>query len=154
MRAQRKGYWCGVASIANALEVLGIRRAQREIAKLCHVTPSAGTNEVEMMRALLANGVAVDEYSGDWGKDAYYWVLDSLDKGWPCVLCVDNDEHWVTAIGKCGEHSVLVFDPSRNSGIEVHDTTTLPIRWGNEDGIYYGLAITHRSTSTEPTTNE
>lgn len=140
MKSQRKGHWCGIASIANALEVLGIRRTQREIAKLCHVTPSAGTDEVEMMRALLANGLQVDEGFFEWGKDGYWWVLDSLAKGRPCILCVDDDEHWVTAIGAAGDNAVIVFDPSRNYGIEVHNQTTLCKRWLNSDGIYYGLA--------------
>lgn len=140
MRPQRKGYWCGIASIANALEVLGIRRTQREIAKLCDVNPAAGTSEVEMKRALLANGVAVDEWHGTWGKDGCMWLLDQLDVG-PAILCVDDDEHWVTVIGVCG-NNFIVFDPSRNHGIEVHSGETLTKRWVNADGVYYGIGVT------------
>lgn len=140
MRHQRKSYWCGVAAIANALEVLGIKRSQREIAKLCHVTAADGTNETEMKRALLANGCGVDEWHESNATESAYWVRHGLSVGWPAILCADSDEHWVTVIGVCGER-FLVFDPSRNSGIEVHSAESLAARWVNADGIYYGLGV-------------
>lgn len=140
MRHQRKNYWCGVAAIANALEVLGIRRTQREVAKLCHVTPEAGTSEVEMKRALLANGVAVDEWSEKDEHTSRCWLFEHIRYLGPVVLCVDQDEHWVTAIGWCAGRVVL-FDPSRNSGVEVRDDVLLAERWVNADGVYYGLGV-------------
>lgn len=142
MRPQRTGYWCGVASIANALEVLGIRRTQREIAKLCDVTPETGTDEVEMKRALLANGVAVDEWYGDKfaEEQSWAWVKSHLLNAGPVVLCVDDEDHWVTAVGLCAG-MVIVFDPSRNTGIEVHNWLTLMLRWRTADGVYYGIGV-------------
>ncbi len=148
MRAQRKSHWCGIAAIANALEVLGIKRSQREIARLCHVTPEAGTNETEMKRALLANGMDVDEWpdpeaeAGDCytADQSTLWVRHCLVNGLPVVLCVDNDEHWVTAIGLCGDN-FLLFDPARNTGVEVHNAPSLATRWVNDDGVYYGLGV-------------
>jgi ABC-type bacteriocin/lantibiotic exporter with double-glycine peptidase domain len=141
LRAQRKGYWCGIASIANALEVLGIKRSQREIAKLCHVTEAAGTNETEMQRALLANGVQIDVNGEVVAQWALSWLDQHLTERGPVILCVDNDEHWVTVIGTCGDR-FIIFDPSRNSGIEVHDATSLAARWVNSDGVYYGIGVT------------
>jgi hypothetical protein len=138
MRHQRKGYWCGIASIANALEVLGVRRTQREIAKLCHVTPEAGTDETEMKRALLANGVGLDEWHSDIESDSLWWVDKCMGEGWPTIICTDLDEHWCTVIGTCGPRYVL-FDPSRNTGVEILTPPALAKRWVNQDGIYYGL---------------
>jgi ABC-type bacteriocin/lantibiotic exporter with double-glycine peptidase domain len=140
LRHQRKGYWCGIASIANALEVLGIRRTQCEIAKLCDVTPTDGTNETEMKRALLANGVGVDEWSHEGSDGSLWWVDHCLVNGRPVILCVDSDEHWVTLIGLCGT-KYLLFDPSRNTGIEVHTPPSLAARWVNAEGIYYGIGV-------------
>jgi ABC-type bacteriocin/lantibiotic exporter with double-glycine peptidase domain len=140
VRAQRKGYWCGIASIANALEVLGIRRTQREIAKLCDVNEAAGTDETEMKRALLANGVGVDEWHRDDAFASESWVLRHIVYRGPTILCVDNDEHWVTVIGVCAGQ-FTVFDPSRNTGIEIHSAESLTERWVNSDGIYYGIGV-------------
>jgi ABC-type bacteriocin/lantibiotic exporter with double-glycine peptidase domain len=140
MRPQRKGYWCGIASIANALEVLGIRRTQREIAKLCDVRPDCGTDETEMKRALLANGVTIDEWvSKGYSNEPGDWLSNQLCTG-PAILCVDNDEHWVTAIGVCGPR-FIVFDPSRNHGIEIHSWDSLAARWVNDDCVYYGIGV-------------
>jgi ABC-type bacteriocin/lantibiotic exporter with double-glycine peptidase domain len=141
VKKQSKNYWCGIASIANALEVLGIRRSQREIAKLCDVNAEHGTDETEMKRALLANLMTVDEWHGTDEAEAMYWLMTSLTPyGAPVILCVDNDEHWVTVIGTCGKR-LIVFDPSRNHGIEVHDASTLAARWVNSDGVYYGIGV-------------
>lgn len=140
MRSQRKGHWCGIASIANALEVLGIRRTQREIAKLCDVNEAAGTNETEMYRALLANGIAVDPWQSSEWYPATAWLHDHVIARGPAILCVDDDEHWVTVIGWCAGRWV-VFDPSRNTGVETHDDASLCARWVNSDGIYYGIGV-------------
>lgn len=157
MKKQSKSWWCGVASIANALEVLGIRRSQREVARLCHVSPEAGTDETEMKRALLANGVGVDEwdstrYEGMSPKPpirSVNWVEFCLTLGRAVILCVDDDEHWVTAIGLCGRR-VIVFDPSRNHGIEVHRPASLAARWMNSDGVFYGLGVSLLTPTPDP----
>jgi ABC-type bacteriocin/lantibiotic exporter with double-glycine peptidase domain len=142
MKRQAKGYWCGVASIANALEVLGIKRSQREIARLCDVSPEAGTNETEMKRALLANGVQVDEWNGAGDSNlAWQWLQRHLRDYGPVILCVQNDEHWVTAIGLCDQVRVIIFDPSRNQGIEVHSPRTIETLWLNEDQVRYGIGV-------------
>jgi ABC-type bacteriocin/lantibiotic exporter with double-glycine peptidase domain len=140
VKRQAKSYWCGLASIANALEVLGIRRSQREIDRLCHVSPEAGCDEVEMKRALLANGCDVDEWPGIDCDTALRWVDGCMGDGMPVILCVDDDEHWVTVIGTCGPR-YIVFDPSRNAGIEVHSPPSLAARWVNAAGDYYGLGV-------------
>jgi hypothetical protein len=58
---------------------------------------------------------------------------------------VDASEHWVTVIGLCGKRFVL-FDPSRNAGIEVHSADTLAERWKDDEDGYYGLAVSVRKT--------
>lgn len=138
VRRQAKNYWCGIASIANALEVLGIKRSQREIARLCDVNPEAGCNEIEMKRALLANGIGIDEWQYRSESSSEDWLWDHINNRGPVILCVDDDDHWVAVIGGCN-WSWLVFDPSRNQGVEVHDWSSLAQRWRNSEGIYYGL---------------
>ncbi len=148
MKRQSKSYWCGVASISSALEVLGIKRSQKEVARLCHVTPSAGTDETEMKRALLANQVNIDEYTyslpyhaggtSNLEQKPTAWLWNQLNNYGPAILCVDNDEHWVTAIGVCN-FNWIVFDPSRDTGVEIHTDESLKDRWVNSDGVFYGL---------------
>jgi ABC-type bacteriocin/lantibiotic exporter with double-glycine peptidase domain len=141
LKRQSKSYWCGLASIANALEVLGIRRSQKELDRLCHVSAAAGTDEVEMKRALLAQrDVAIDEWNSNMVNQAMTWLEEHLMNRGPAILCVDDDDHWITVIGMCDE-SFIVFDPSRNQGVEVHNDYSLAARWVNSDGVYYGIGV-------------
>lgn len=130
-----------MASIANALEVLGIRRSQREIARLCDVSPEAGCNETEMKRALLANGVQVDEWTSNNNHVSDEWLYLHVGNRGPVILCVDDDDHWVTVIGHCGGEWYILFDPSRNQGVEIHTGRSLCQRWANSSGEYYGLGV-------------
>lgn len=98
-----------------------------------------------MKRALLANGVGVDEWSelinpGFSNDECDQWLYLHLGNRGPAILCVDNDDHWVTVIGICQDR-YIVFDPSRNQGIEVHTWESLAERWVNAEGVYYGLGI-------------
>jgi ABC-type bacteriocin/lantibiotic exporter with double-glycine peptidase domain len=72
-----------------------------------------------------------------------WWLDNHLVESGPAILCVDDDEHWVTAIGVCQERFV-VFDPARNTGVEIHDMHSLARRWVNSDGVYYALGIAQR----------
>lgn len=129
-----------MASIANALEVLDIRRSQREIAKLCNVTEEDGTDEVEMKRALLANDVAVDEWSSTDAPESSLWLSEHLYTEGPAILCLDDDDHWGTVIGWCAGVFIL-FDPARNMGVECHTRQSLARRWVNSDGVYYAIGV-------------
>lgn len=129
-----------MASIANALEVLDIRRSQREIAKLCNVTEEDGTDEVEMKRALLANDVAIDEWSSTDAPESSLWLSEHLYTEGPAILCVDDSDHWITAIGWCAGTFIL-FDPARNTGVECHTRQSLARRWVDADGIYYAIGV-------------
>jgi ABC-type bacteriocin/lantibiotic exporter with double-glycine peptidase domain len=140
LKRQSRSWWCGIASIANALEVLGIKRSQREIARLCHVSPELGCDEVEMKRALLANGVGVDEWQSIAPDCSDEWMFLHVGNNGPVILCCDEDEHWITVIGYCADR-YIVFDPSRNQGIEVHGWDSLSKRWCNSEGVYYGIGV-------------
>ncbi len=145
MRAQQRPYSCGVASIQNALECLGIKRTQGQIRKVCHCDPVDGTHETEVIRGLLACGAKVDEWADPGKLTSMRWLQTHLlDRG-PIILCVDRWEHWVTAIGTLNQTTFLVFDPARGTGLRVYDWDGLATRWrlGKADGgpSYYGLGV-------------
>ncbi len=140
MKRQINSHYCGVASIANALEVLGIRRSQREIARLCDVRPEVGTDETELKRALLGNRVDVDEWLHKEDENSRAWLYSHLFGSGPVVLCLDESDHWSTAIGVCKD-KFLVFDPARDCGVEVHSWDTLRFRWRDTEDGFYGVGV-------------
>ena len=144
MKAQGKAWTCGIAAAANALECLGIKRTQGQIAALCHVTPPDGTSEEEIKRAVLACGCGVDEWEFALEALSKDWLRQHLYRRGPAILAVEDFEHWITVIGVCGE-SYTCFDPAAGVGIRVYTWTGLKTRWclsrAKAGPVYYGLGV-------------
>lgn len=132
MRHQQREAWCGVASVQNALQCLGVTRTQNEIAKLCGVSNEEGANEVELKRALLALGISIDECNTGSRGDALYWLAEHVGRHGPAILCLDDFDHWCTVIGRCGLN-YIVFDPARSllpyKRVKVYTPRGLCDRW-------------------------
>lgn len=142
MKHQSKVYSCGTAAICNALECVGITKyTQGAIRNLCYTSPSDGTSEVEVIRALLAVGVDVDEFQVDDRDSAIMWLIETLTFRGPAILCVDNESHWVTVIGRVGPN-FAVYDPSLGAGVHVYTPKGLATRWrASTKPHYYGIGI-------------
>jgi len=142
MRAQQRNYTCGLAAVANALECLGIKRTQQQIGKLCYSDPMNGTSEIEIQRALLACGAHVDEWEHKQAPRSWDWLFTRLFAGQPVILCVDDFQHWVTAVGLLGQ-SVIVFDPALGAGLRIYQKKGLLTRWrlGSGGPSFYGFAV-------------
>ncbi len=145
MKHQQRPYSCGIASIQNALECLGIKRTQGQIRKVCHCDPAEGTHEHEIMRGLLACGAKVDEWVSQVRLESMQWLQMHLMQRGPAILCVDAWEHWCTAIGIVDSATFLVFDPARGAGLKIYDWNGLATRWrlGKSQGgpSYYGIGV-------------
>jgi ABC-type bacteriocin/lantibiotic exporter with double-glycine peptidase domain len=144
VRHQRLTYWCGPASIANALECIGIKRDQEQIAKLCHVTRD-GTPEEEIIRAVLACKARVSPWSNRGQRASLAWLHDQLTNHGPAILAVDHDQHWVTAVGALGPRSFWLFDPATGAGFQLLDRAQMVKRWRlgehRKGPWYYGIGV-------------
>jgi ABC-type bacteriocin/lantibiotic exporter with double-glycine peptidase domain len=149
VRRQTSDNDCGPTAIANALEFHHKRIGLRGLRTLCGTTDD-GSDEHDIMRALLAYGCGVDEYRGDDARNAWAWLLESLNADRPVLLCLDRWSHWTTAIG--AGRQVVVYDPSReHGGSLVLRFRDLRPRWeaarrvrraGGAPGVrFYGIAV-------------
>lgn len=132
MRRQRGDHDCGPTAIANAFEVHHRRIGIRGLRDVCGTT-SDGSDETDLIRALLAYGCGVDVHAGDSPREAHVWLLESIAAGRPAILCLDRWSHWVTAIGAAGRQ-VVIYDPAswqdwRPSGTGVLRFADLRRRW-------------------------
>jgi ABC-type bacteriocin/lantibiotic exporter with double-glycine peptidase domain len=150
VRRQTADNDCGPTAIANALEVHHRRLGLRGLRDLVGTT-GEGSDEHDIMRALLAYGFGVDEHAGDSPLAARDWLLDSIAAERPVLLCVDRWDHWVTALGACGRQ-VVIYDPARDTGgTFVLRFKDLRPRWeaarrvrraGGSPGVrFYGIGI-------------
>lgn len=141
MQAQRLSHWCGPASVANALECLDIKVDQEAIAKECHVV-SGGTDETEVMRALLAFGATVDPWNSRYRRKSMDWLQAHLVNHGPAILCVDNNAHWVTVIGTLTQSFFWLFDPAAGAGLTMLSYGELCSRWRTRGKPgYFGIGV-------------
>lgn len=85
------------------------------------------------------------ESLGKNGNQAWRILRRALSRG-PVILCVDHDQHWITAIGKLAE-KVIIFDSKRTyqncleNGVYILSRRQLLFRWKGPRGRYYALIV-------------
>lgn len=180
MHSQDYPWSCGAAAVRNALEAVGVvvseqdvRREARTVSesecpgcaatvlrKGGYVAPpdvehTCGTPEEGIIAALEAFDCGCDEIRTDDFDEAEEELHQALQEGSPVILCVDNWEHWVVAVGSLGQTGVAVFDCSNfkvnrmNSATYVWDSETLERKWRNsrkhvEEERMYGVIVTYQ----------
>lgn len=151
MELQQRKYSCGPAAVRAALYVLGHKVTEAALRKWAGTT-SEGTDERGILRAVHHYDHVGKEYQSESGKRSWDWLRDSIARGKPVLLCVDQWDHWVAVVGRLGTR-VLLFDPDstgrrrkKYSGLELYTESELRARWGYHDnngrkGIYYGISV-------------
>jgi hypothetical protein len=122
--------------VANAFFAKGISYKEDEVIKLGKVKAAEGMSERVLKRVVKA-----------LGGEGWHFNLPA-DLGWSCVqgclsigqaviLLVDEEEHWVAAVGAIGTR-VLVADPAHNELVLSYSREELIKRTGEK---VYGIAV-------------
>ena len=135
---------CGAAALANALESIGTRITQKAAGKLAR-TDHEGTDESGIKRAIRDLGFKAVEIAigGEHGKVALASLIGTMLLGHPVLLVVDNDTHWIAAVGLRGS-SIVIVDSADGGLMSVLDHVELLSRWrgGTKKAPhFYGVAI-------------
>lgn len=143
MRFQSTAANCGPAAVRNALMALGIARSEEEIETLTGTTAADGTGPKGILRALHAILPTPPGQINETREDvAILKLLAALNAGHPVVCCVDQDEHWVSAVGTLGGNILLVADSADNELILSYSPTNFLARWaGPTRKPYYGVVL-------------
>lgn len=147
MRYQMRAWSCGPASLVNACRALGFRVAEGRIRALAGTTED-GTEEDGLISAARELRLTATPHHGADQAAAWAFVRSNVMDGRPCLICIDQWNHWVTVIGIVGDR-VLVFDPAETkknqseSGVHALSRTDLLKRWRHksEDEPFYAIAI-------------
>lgn len=106
---QPNSWQCGPFALKHALLALGIFSHEDELARLAGSSETRGTNERQLKRAArLCGAQLLVERHHDPGA-ARGTLRTRLAGGQPVLLCLDQWEHWVTAVAADGSE-VVVFD--------------------------------------------
>ena len=151
MEPQQRRFSCGPSAVRAALYVLGHTISESSLRHWAGTTPE-GTDERGVMRAIHHYGHKTREYQEESIKVSWNWLKTTLSRGRPVLLCVDDWDHWVAAVGRFGG-KVMIFDPARErgrkmySGLRFYSEQELASRWRYTDKTTgkssdYAIAIT------------
>lgn len=130
MRMQDSQANCGSTALYNALQSLGIKRSMKECERLCNVTAQDGTSTQDLIQAASAIKGLKPRLIGESNHTAAESILsNNLRKGRPAILAVDDDSHWIAAVGMLGPR-ILVADSAHNELILSYNEDQLLKRWG------------------------
>jgi ABC-type bacteriocin/lantibiotic exporter with double-glycine peptidase domain len=118
---------CGKAAGVNALKALGRGTTQEAFGELAGTGPE-GTYPAGMIKAFEALGCTPVRIAESIGGRAWATLRGHLLDGHPVVLCVDNWEHWVVAIGLLGDR-VVVVDSADGKVCRTYDYEELEPSW-------------------------
>jgi ABC-type bacteriocin/lantibiotic exporter with double-glycine peptidase domain len=137
---QERDWSCGAAALVTAALSLGREITESQARELTD-TSWDGVDEDQLKTAILTLGFRPEVLHSSDRDGAWNRLVDFLRRGIPCLLCVDEWEHWVTAVG-VNRDRVVVVDPEDVGKTELSRGELLA-RWENpkEDRTFYAIAV-------------
>lgn len=116
---QEKPWSCGPASLVSACETLGITVSEKRVRELSDADKD-GTDEEQLLQAAEALGLDAEvQHSGD-AEESWDALTNAVADGLPCVLCVDQWDHWVTVVGIVGDRVVMLDSSNEAANVDVN----------------------------------
>jgi hypothetical protein len=144
MRLQDSQANCGSVAVKNALCALGIDRSTEECEILCGTTATQGTTPRRMIKGLESIHELDVAIISETRKEIALLLLQSaLRDGRPVIILVDNNEHWISAIGLLGDR-IIIADGADYELVTSNNSEGLLTRWCNSSSkrqSYYGIRI-------------
>jgi len=150
---QPNKYQCGPFALKYALVMLGQFKDENNIAHKAGSTWWYGTDEIGLAKATRSFHCRMDHFKSTDSADAVHLLIKQIKKGRPCILSVDNWEHWFTVINY-DHNKFIVVDSGLDKVIVIYSARQLVKRWkfyDEEDDIYrfdgYALIPTTKVTT-------
>jgi hypothetical protein len=123
---QPNDWQCGPFALKHALFTLGAFAHEDELAAIAGSSPAVGTDEVGLGRAASAYRTELRVVRRRTAPAARRVLVRWLRRGLPVLLCVDQWDHWVTAVGY-DEKEVVLLDsrPSSPTVLTIEPWTSL-----------------------------
>ena len=127
-------YQCGPFALKYSLVMLGKFVSEIDIAKKAGSTWWHGTDEIGLAKAAKYYGCRMKYFRRETKIDAVKILKKQLRAGYPCILSVDNWEHWITIINYRGNKFIIV-DSAFDNVIVLSSATKLLQRWIYTDDV-------------------
>jgi hypothetical protein len=142
---QPNKYQCGPFALKYALVMLGIFKDEDEIGITAGSTWWAGTDEIGLSRAARRYNCKMKHFQSSNPVDAKRALNEMLKKRIPCILSVNNWEHWLTVI-HYSKGKYVIVDSELEDVVAILTAKQLLKKWrykDETDGIisYDGYAL-------------
>jgi hypothetical protein len=114
--AQPNSWQCGPFALKHGLLALGTYAHEDELARIAGSTEKSGTDDWQLARAAQAHGYALSVVRRAHPRAARQELDQWFARGVPVLLCLDQWEHWVTAVSADGDQ-VVVFDSQFDNAV-------------------------------------
>ncbi|MHB9012557.1 MAG: cysteine peptidase family C39 domain-containing protein [Ignavibacteriaceae bacterium] len=121
-------YQCGPFALKYALVMLGRFENEREIGKKAGSTWWYGTDEIGLAKAAKTFDCKMKYFRRETPDEAIKALKDHLKLGLPCILSVDDWEHWFTVINE-QQDKFIVVDSGLDKVIIILTKNQLLKRW-------------------------
>ena len=101
-------YECGPFALKYALLTYGILAGEAELGRAAGTSEEKGTDEIGLGRAAQLHGCRLQVIRHNRPASARDELIRLLAAGTPTLLCVDEWDHWLTAVAAEGEEIVLL----------------------------------------------
>lgn len=129
---------CGPVALHNALFALGIKRSPEELELLCGTSAVSGTYTIQLIAAIDSiRGCNARVISGQSALVSIYMLGEGLRGGRSAILCVEDQEHYIAAIGLLGSR-IVVADSAMMELVITYNDKQLSKRWGPD---YWGVIL-------------
>jgi ABC-type bacteriocin/lantibiotic exporter with double-glycine peptidase domain len=138
---QSTQYTCGPASVVNALLALGDDSGtERDLDTATGCDPIKGTQANGLKRGLKVWGDRSRPSTYKSRSAAWRGLLSAIRAGDPCVVVVEQGEHWATVIGLLGNR-VLVADSGKGELVLSYSREEFLDHWLGHDKRYYMIRV-------------
>ncbi len=121
-------YQCGPFALKYGLVMLGRFENERAIGKKAGSTWWYGTDEIGLAKAAKSFDCKMKYFRRETAEDAIKILNFHLKRGYPCILSVDNWEHWITVINE-QRGKFIVVDSALDKVIVIYSHVQLARRW-------------------------
>ena len=125
---QPNKWQCGPFALKHALIMLGRIVDENEVSRIAGTHWWSGTDEIKLARAAKAYDCELKLIRRKQGLQAKRELLLALKRGQPCILCVDQWNHWITVVG--AERGKIIYIDSREAPVVcIDEWKSLKRRW-------------------------
>jgi hypothetical protein len=143
-------YQCGPFALKYGLVMLGRFENEKEIGRKAGSTWWYGTDEIGLAKAAKSFDCKMKYFRRETPLEAIRALINHLRLGLPCILSVDNWEHWLTVINE-QQNKFIVVDSGLEKVIVTYTAKQLLKRWKyrDEGGFisYDGYALSSKIKS-------